>query len=86
MTFQNKSEKYNRLFREIASAGVVDAKATEQLAPQLMLLNLSNDGFGGRCDPLSKLVLVAKQLENDGQVGVARQLLEKMYSFSAVLS
>ncbi|EGR0109461.1 MARTX multifunctional-autoprocessing repeats-in-toxin holotoxin RtxA [Vibrio vulnificus] len=86
VTFQNKSEKYNRLFREIVSAGVVDAKATEQLAPQLMLLNLSNDGFGGRCDPLSKLVLVAKQLENDGQVGVARQLLEKMYSAAAVLS
>ncbi|MEZ9654411.1 MARTX multifunctional-autoprocessing repeats-in-toxin holotoxin RtxA [Vibrio splendidus] len=86
VTFQNKSEKYNRLFREIASVGVVDAKATEQLAPQLMLLNLSNDGFGGRCDPLSKLVLVAKQLENDGQVGVARQLLEKMYSAAAVLS
>ncbi|HFQ5212293.1 TPA: MARTX multifunctional-autoprocessing repeats-in-toxin holotoxin RtxA [Vibrio vulnificus] len=86
VTFQNKSEKYNRLFREIASAGVVDAKATEQLAPQLMLLNLSNDGFGERCDPLSKLVLVAKQLENDGQVGVARQLLEKMYSAAAVLS
>ncbi len=86
VTFQNKSEKYNRLFRDIASAGVVDAKATEQLAPQLMLLNLSNDGFGGRCDPLSKLVLVAKQLENDGQVGVARQLLEKMYSAAAVLS
>ncbi|NNN47868.1 MARTX multifunctional-autoprocessing repeats-in-toxin holotoxin RtxA [Vibrio sp. 2-2(8)] len=86
VTFQNKSEKYNRLFREIASAGVVDAKATEQLAPQLMLLNLSNDGFGGRCDPLSKLVLVAKQLENDGQIGVARQLLEKMYSAAAVLS
>ncbi|EJL7829398.1 MARTX multifunctional-autoprocessing repeats-in-toxin holotoxin RtxA [Vibrio vulnificus] len=86
VTFQNKSEKYNRLFREIASAGVVDAKATEQLAPQLMLLNLANDGFGGRCDPLSKLILVAKQLENDGQVGVARQLLEKMYSAAAVLS
>ncbi|TYW44278.1 MARTX multifunctional-autoprocessing repeats-in-toxin holotoxin RtxA [Vibrio cholerae] len=86
VTFQNKSEKYNRLFRDIASAGVVDAKATEQLVPQLMLLNLSNDGFGGRCDPLSKLVLVAKQLENDGQVGVARQLLEKMYSAAAVLS
>ncbi len=86
VTFQNKSEKYNRLFREIASVGVVDAKATEQLAPQLMLLNLSNDGFGGRCDPLSKLVLVAKQLESDGQTGVARQLLEKMYSAAAVLS
>ncbi|MFO4688378.1 MARTX multifunctional-autoprocessing repeats-in-toxin holotoxin RtxA [Vibrio cholerae] len=86
VTFQNKSEAYNRLFRNIASAGVVDARATEQLAPQLLLLNLSNDGFGGRCDPLSKLVLVAKQLENDGQVGVARQLLEKMYSAAAVLS
>ncbi|CAH8237793.1 MARTX multifunctional-autoprocessing repeats-in-toxin holotoxin RtxA [Vibrio aestuarianus] len=86
VTFQTKSEKYNRLFREVASAGVTDTKASEQLAPQLMLLNLSNDGFGGRCDPLSKLVLVAKQLENDGQVGVARQLLEKMYSTAAVLS
>lgn len=86
VTFQTKSEKYNRLFREVASTGVTDTKASEQLAPQLMLLNLSNDGFGGRCDPLSKLVLVAKQLENDGQVGVARQLLEKMYSAAAVLS
>ncbi|AOM40843.1 MARTX multifunctional-autoprocessing repeats-in-toxin holotoxin RtxA [Xenorhabdus hominickii] len=86
ITFQPKSEKFNRLFRDIASTGVSDIKASEQLAPQLLLLNLSNDGFGGRCDPLSKLVLVAKQLENDGQNGVARQLLEKMYSAAAVLS
>lgn len=86
VTFQNKSERYNRLFRDVASAGVVDTKASEQLVPQLMVLNLSNDGFGGRCDPLSELVLVAKQLENDGQVGVARKLLEKMYSAAAVLS
>ncbi|MCC4790641.1 MARTX multifunctional-autoprocessing repeats-in-toxin holotoxin RtxA, partial [Vibrio splendidus] len=85
-TFQAKSEKHNRLFRDVASSGVTDAKASEQLAPQLLLLNLSNDGFGGRCDPLSKLILVAKQLESDGQVGVARKLLEKMYSTAAVLS
>ncbi|MEH6531231.1 MAG: MARTX multifunctional-autoprocessing repeats-in-toxin holotoxin RtxA [Photobacterium frigidiphilum] len=84
--FQPKAEKYNRLFRDVASAGVADNKAREQQAPQLLLLNLSNDGFGGRCDPLSKLVLVAKQLENDGQEGVARKLLEKMYSAAAVLS
>lgn len=85
-TFQAKSEKHNRLFRDVASSGITDAKASEQLAPQLLLLNLSNDGFGGRCDPLSKLILVAKQLESDGQVGVARKLLEKMYSTAAVLS
>lgn len=85
-TFQAKSEKHNRLFRDVASSGVTDAKASEQLAPQLLLLNLSNDGFGGRCDPLSKLILVAKQLESDGKVGVARKLLEKMYSTAAVLS
>ncbi|SFN49723.1 MARTX multifunctional-autoprocessing repeats-in-toxin holotoxin RtxA [Xenorhabdus japonica] len=84
--FQPKAEKYNRLFRDIASTGIADTKASEQLAPQLLLLNLSNDGFGGRCDPLSKLVLVAKQLENDGQDGIARQLLEKMYSAAAVFS
>ncbi|PHM25228.1 MARTX multifunctional-autoprocessing repeats-in-toxin holotoxin RtxA [Xenorhabdus ehlersii] len=86
VTFQPRAEKYNRLFRDVASTGIADTKASEQLAPQLLLLNLSNDGFGGRCDPLSKLVLVAKQLENDGQDGVARQLLEKMYSSAAVLS
>ncbi|OTA16515.1 Autotransporter adhesin [Xenorhabdus vietnamensis] len=86
ITFQPKAEKFNRLFRDVASTGVSDTKASEQLAPQLLLLNLSNDGFGGRCDPLSKLVLVAKQLENDGQDGVARQLLEKMYSAAAVLN
>ncbi|WP_323854280.1 MARTX multifunctional-autoprocessing repeats-in-toxin holotoxin RtxA [Xenorhabdus koppenhoeferi] len=84
--FQPKAEKFNRLFRDVVSTGIVDTKANEQLAPQLFLLNLSNDGFGGRCDPLSKLVLVAKQLENDGQDGVARQLLEKMYSTAAVLN
>ncbi|CAM3160191.1 MARTX multifunctional-autoprocessing repeats-in-toxin holotoxin RtxA [Xenorhabdus nematophila] len=86
ITFQPKAEKFNRLFRDVASAGIADTKANEQAAPQLLLLNLSNDGFDGRCDPLSKLVLVAKQLENDGQDGVARQLLEKMYSAAAVLS
>ncbi|WP_299014849.1 MARTX multifunctional-autoprocessing repeats-in-toxin holotoxin RtxA [uncultured Photobacterium sp.] len=86
VTFQPKVEKFNRLFRDVASAGMADSKASEQLAPQLLLLNLSNDGFGGRCDPLSKLVLVAKQLENDGQAGVAGKLLEKLYSAAAVLS
>ena len=86
ITFQPKAEKFNRLFRDIASSGVVDAKASEHLAPQLLLLNLSNDGFGGRCDPLSKLVLAAKQLENDGQEGVARKLMEKLYSAAAVIS
>ncbi|REF28905.1 RTX toxin RtxA [Xenorhabdus cabanillasii] len=86
VTFQEKAEKFNLLFRDVASTGIADTKASEQLAPQTLFLNLSNDGYGGRCDPLSKLVLVAKQLENDGQDGVARKLLEKMYSTAAVLS
>ncbi|WP_340615543.1 MARTX multifunctional-autoprocessing repeats-in-toxin holotoxin RtxA [Xenorhabdus entomophaga] len=86
IVFQPKAEKFNHLFRDVASTGISDTKASEQLAPQLLLLNLSNDGYGGRCDPLSKLVLVAKQLENNGQDGVARQLLEKMYSAAAVLN
>ncbi|MBD2813618.1 MARTX multifunctional-autoprocessing repeats-in-toxin holotoxin RtxA [Xenorhabdus sp. Flor] len=86
VTFQEKAEKFNLLFRDVASKGVADTKASEQLVPQTLFLNLSNDGYGGRCDPLSKLVLVAKQLENDGQDGVARKLLEKMYSTAAVLS
>ncbi|KMJ45360.1 RTX toxin [Xenorhabdus khoisanae] len=86
IAFQPKAEKFNHLFRDVASTGIADTKASEQQAPQLLLLNLSNDGFGGRCDPLSKLVLVAKQLENNGQDGAARQLLEKMYSAAAVFN
>ncbi|MCP9268020.1 MARTX multifunctional-autoprocessing repeats-in-toxin holotoxin RtxA [Xenorhabdus sp. XENO-1] len=86
VTFQPQAEKHNRLFNDVVSAGVADTKANKHLAPQLLLLDLSNDGFGGRCDPLSKLVLVAKQRESEGQDGVARKLLEKMYSAAAVLS
>ncbi|WP_446469572.1 MARTX multifunctional-autoprocessing repeats-in-toxin holotoxin RtxA [Xenorhabdus stockiae] len=86
MTLRPKVEKYSRLFRDVTSMGAVDAKASEHLAPQLMLLNLSNDGFGGRCVPLSKLVLLAKQLENDGQKNVGRSLLNKMYSAASVLN
>ncbi|PHM39494.1 RTX cytotoxin [Xenorhabdus mauleonii] len=86
ITLQPKTEKYNRLFRDVTSMGMADPKASEHLAPQLLLLNLSNDGFGGRCVPLSKLVLVAKQLENEGREGVASALLNKLYSAASVLS
>ncbi|MDX7987768.1 MARTX multifunctional-autoprocessing repeats-in-toxin holotoxin RtxA [Xenorhabdus sp. 12] len=86
ITLQPKTEKYNRLFRDVTSAGMADPKASEHLAPQLLLLNLSNDGFGGRCVPLSKFVLVAKQLENEGREGVANALLSKLYSAASVLS
>ncbi|CDL79447.1 MARTX multifunctional-autoprocessing repeats-in-toxin holotoxin RtxA [Xenorhabdus cabanillasii] len=55
VTFQEKAEKFNLLFRDVASTGIADTKASEQL-------------------------------ENDGQDGVARKLLEKMYSTAAVLS
>ncbi|MBD2780466.1 MARTX multifunctional-autoprocessing repeats-in-toxin holotoxin RtxA [Xenorhabdus szentirmaii] len=86
ITLQPKTENYNRLFRDVTSAGMADPKASEHLAPQLLLLNLSNDGFGGRCVPLSKLVLVAKQLESEGREGIARELLNKLYSAASVLS
>ncbi|QTL38893.1 MARTX multifunctional-autoprocessing repeats-in-toxin holotoxin RtxA [Xenorhabdus budapestensis] len=86
ITLRPKTEKYSQLFRDITATGAVDPKASEHLAPQLLLLNLSNDGFGGRCVPLSKLVLLAKQLENDGQENVGHDLLNKLYSAASVLS
>ncbi|WP_244903160.1 alpha/beta fold hydrolase, partial [Xenorhabdus innexi] len=86
ITLRPKAEKYSRLFRDVISTGTADSKASEHLAPQLMLLNLSNDGFGGRCVPLSKLVLLAKELENGGQENVGRNLLNKLYSAASVLN
>lgn len=85
-TIKPKVEQLNRLFRDVASHGGTDPKAKELLAPQLLLLNLADDGFGGRCDPLSKLVLVAKQLESDGQPDLARRMMEKLYSAAAVIN
>ncbi|MGL6508114.1 MARTX multifunctional-autoprocessing repeats-in-toxin holotoxin RtxA [Aeromonas hydrophila] len=79
-------EQSNRLFRDVASQGGTDPHAREHLAPQLLLLNLADDGFGGRCDPLSKLVLVAKQLESEGQPDLARRMMEKLYSAAAVIN
>lgn len=85
-TIKPKVEQFNRLFRDVASQGGADPLAREHLAPQLLLLNLADDGFGGRCDPLSKLVLVAKQLESEGQPDLARRMMEKLYSAAAVIN
>ena len=85
-TIKPRIEQSNRLFRDVASQGGADPYAREHLAPQLLLLNLADDGFGGRCDPLSKLVLVAKQLESEGQPDLARRMMEKLYSAAAVIN
>lgn len=85
-TIKPRIEQSNRLFRDVASQGGTDPHAREHLAPQLLLLNLADDGFGGRCDPLSKLVLVAKQLESEGQPDLARRMMEKLYSAAAVIN
>ncbi|MBQ4667563.1 MARTX multifunctional-autoprocessing repeats-in-toxin holotoxin RtxA [Aeromonas hydrophila] len=85
-TIKPRIEQSNRLFRDVASQGGTDLHAREHLAPQLLLLNLADDGFGGRCDPLSKLVLVAKQLESEGQPDLARRMMEKLYSAAAVIN
>ncbi|WP_378080511.1 MARTX multifunctional-autoprocessing repeats-in-toxin holotoxin RtxA [Aeromonas bestiarum] len=85
-TIKPKVEQFNRLFRDVASQGGADPLAREHLAPQLLLLNLADDGFGGRCDPLSKLVLVAKQLESERQPDLARRMMEKLYSAAAVIN
>ncbi|WP_323952276.1 MARTX multifunctional-autoprocessing repeats-in-toxin holotoxin RtxA [Aeromonas hydrophila] len=85
-TIKPRIEQSNRLFRDVASQGGTDPYAREHLAPQLLLLNLADDGFGGRCDPLSKLVLVAKQLESEGQPDLARRMMEKLYSAAAVIN
>lgn len=85
-TIKPRIEQSNRLFRDVASQGGTDPHAREHLAPQLLLLNLADDGFGGRCDPLSKLVLVAKQLESEGLPDLARRMMEKLYSAAAVIN
>lgn len=88
-SFKPQSERFNALFREIAGTPKYDDfdhQASHKIVPQRLLLNLSDDGFGGRCDPLSKLVLVAKQLESKGQQGMTRVLLENLYSAAAVIN
>jgi len=79
-------ENINKLFDKVLNKGATDHNATKIYLPQLLLTNLWNDGAGGRCDPLAKLVLVAKQLESNGQADVAAKLMEKLYSTAAVLN
>ncbi len=78
------SLKYSRLFwlRCLCWSGGCEGRA----ACTTVNAEPIEQRFGGRCDPLSKLVLVAKQLKTMVKAGVARQLLEKMYSTAAVLS
>ncbi|ETT04765.1 TPA: TcdA/TcdB catalytic glycosyltransferase domain-containing protein [Providencia alcalifaciens] len=86
VTFQPKVEEYHRLFDKIKSNGAFDPAAKEKLMPQLFLLNLVGDGFGGRCDPLSMLLLSAKYQESLTKVDQSGKFIENLYSAAAVLS
>ncbi|EHP3974765.1 toxin B, partial [Vibrio parahaemolyticus] len=86
VTFQPKIEEYHQLFDKVASSGEFDKFAKETLMPQLFLLNLVGDGYGGRCDPLSILMLTEKYLESKSQQGQSRKLIENLYSAAAVLN
>ncbi len=86
VTFQPKIEEYHQLFDKVASSGEFDKFAKEKLMPQLFLLNLVGDGYGGRCDPLSILMLTEKYLESKSQQGQSGKLIENLYSAAAVLS
>ena len=59
-TFHSNVEEYHKLFNNVVSKGSTDKYAVESLIPQLFFLNLSGDGYGGRCDPLSILVSYCK--------------------------
>lgn len=86
ITFQPMLEKYHQLFDKVTSSGNIDKFATEKLMPQLLILNLSGDGFGGRCDPLSMLILAEKHLQSTNQQKAPGKLLENLYSAASVLS
>lgn len=85
-TFHSNVEEYHKLFNNVVSKGSTDKYAVESLIPQLFFLNLSGDGYGGRCDPLSILVLTAKHLENQSSQKQTKLFLENLYSTAAVLS
>ena len=79
----------NKLFREAAGSpagGDFDARARQQLSPQGFLLNLINDANGGRCDPLSKLMLVAQGLAASGDPAAGSRLLQNFYSVVSVIN
>ncbi|EMK3778751.1 DUF3491 domain-containing protein [Escherichia coli] len=85
-TFHSYVEEYHKLFNKVVSKGSTDKYAVESLIPQLFFLNLSGDGYGGRCDPLSILVLTSKHLENQSSQKQTKLFLENLYSTAAVLS
>ena len=85
-TFHSNVEEYHKLFNKVVSKGSTDKYAVESLIPQLFFLNLSGDGYGGRCDPLSILVLTSKHLENQSSQKQTKLFLENLYSTAAVLS
>lgn len=86
VTFQPRVEEYHQLFDKVKSNGEIDPLAKEKLIPQLFLLNLVGDGFGGRCDPLSVLLLSAKYQESLTNENLSGKFIENLYSAAAVLS
>ncbi|EOJ4717282.1 TcdA/TcdB catalytic glycosyltransferase domain-containing protein [Escherichia albertii] len=60
--FQAKPESEHLLFSKIANTDGVDSLAKEKMIPQLFFLNLVGDGYSGREEPLSVIILTEKYL------------------------
>ncbi|WP_067583961.1 hypothetical protein [Endozoicomonas ascidiicola] len=79
---KSESIKFTDLYNKV-NTGSSDYR-DKITAPQGFLLNLLNDGFGGRCQPLAQLVLAAKQLEHNGESWKASELIGTMFKAAAV--
>lgn len=73
-SFQAKPEREHLLFSKTANNDGIDFFAKEKMVPQLFFLDLVGDGYSGRRDPLSVLILTEKYLthkkknNNDGVI------------------
>ncbi|EPZ1582649.1 toxin B [Escherichia coli] len=85
-TFKTKTEEYHNVYNKAYSKDQFDPFAKEKLMPQLFFLNLVGDGYGGRCDPLTILMLAEKHLESTGEIKPSNQLFENMYAATTILN
>ncbi|WP_280175785.1 YopT-type cysteine protease domain-containing protein [Escherichia coli] len=85
-TFKTKTEEYHNIYNKACSKGQFDPFAKEKLMPQLFFLNLVGDGYGGRCDPLTMLMLAEKHLESTCGIKPSNKLFENMYAATTILN
>ena len=85
-TFKTKAEEYHNIYNKACSKDQFDPFAKEKLMPQLFFLNLVGDGYGGRCDPLTMLMLAEKHLESTCGIKPSNKLFENMYAATTILN